>query len=121
MKKSIFAKTFVTILIAVMLILIASYLILSIFAGRVYYASKLTQAREAADQVGIIARVSSLLAEENVNILDISQTIMKDLFTMIMLVDLSASTVDFTALQAELKRKGEQIGVDCIHNIRRSL
>ena len=40
MKKSIFTKTFVTILIAVMLILVASYLILSLFAGRVYYASK---------------------------------------------------------------------------------
>lgn len=59
MKKSIFTKTFVTILIAVMLILVASYLILSLFAGRVYYASKLTQAREAADKVGVIMEESN--------------------------------------------------------------
>lgn len=40
------------------------------------------------DTVGIIARVSGLLLKYNINILDISQTIMQDLFTMIMLVDL---------------------------------
>ncbi len=40
------------------------------------------------DTVGIIAKVSNLLFENNVNILDISQTIMQDLFTMIMLVDI---------------------------------
>lgn len=39
------------------------------------------------DTVGIIAKVSNLLFENNINILDISQTIMQDLFTMIMLVD----------------------------------
>lgn len=39
------------------------------------------------DQVGIIAKVSNVLAESGVNILDISQTIMQDMFTMIMLVD----------------------------------
>ena len=40
------------------------------------------------DTVGIIAKVSTLLFENNINILDISQTIMQDLFTMIMLVDI---------------------------------
>ena len=40
------------------------------------------------DTVGIIAKVSNLLFENNINILDISQTIMQDLFTMIMLVDM---------------------------------
>ncbi len=40
------------------------------------------------DTVGIIAKVSNLLFENNINILDISQTIMQDLFTMIMLVDI---------------------------------
>lgn len=40
------------------------------------------------DTVGIIAKVSNLLYENNINILDISQTIMQDLFTMIMLVDM---------------------------------
>lgn len=41
------------------------------------------------DKVGIIAKVSNVLAETGVNILDISQTIMQDMFTMIMLVDMS--------------------------------
>ncbi|MGB9798037.1 MAG: ACT domain-containing protein, partial [bacterium] len=41
------------------------------------------------DKVGIVANISSVLASHNVNILDISQTIMQDLFAMIMLVDIS--------------------------------
>ena len=41
------------------------------------------------DRVGIIARVSGFMAENNINILDISQTIMQEYFTMIMLVDVS--------------------------------
>ena len=45
------------------------------------------------DTVGIIAKVSSMLSEHNVNILDISQTIMQDLFTMIMLVDMREKTM----------------------------
>ena len=64
------------------------------------------------DQVGIIASVCALLAEHNVNVLDISQTILQDYFTMIMLVDLATSTVDFATLQRELKEEGEAIGVD---------
>ncbi len=45
------------------------------------------------DRVGIIARVSSLFCENNVNILDISQTIMQDMFTMIMLVELNKDSL----------------------------
>ena len=45
------------------------------------------------DTVGIIAKVSNLLFEDGINILDISQTIMQDLFTMIMLVDVKAVQV----------------------------
>ncbi len=45
------------------------------------------------DRVGIIARVSTLFSENNINILDISQTIMQDMFTMIMLVELKTATV----------------------------
>lgn len=45
------------------------------------------------DKVGIIARVSGLLGENGINILDISQTIMQDVFTMIMLVDMKGKTV----------------------------
>ena len=45
------------------------------------------------DRVGIIARVSSLFCENDVNILDISQTIMQDMFTMIMLVELNKDSL----------------------------
>lgn len=59
------------------------------------------------DTVGIIARVSSLLCENNVNILDISQTIMQDLFTMIMLVDMKTCQVG--DLQERLKAVEEEM------------
>ncbi len=63
------------------------------------------------DNVGIIAGVSGILAENCVNILDISQTILQDFFTMIMIVDISQAKVDLQQLQNLLKEKGEQIGV----------
>lgn len=47
------------------------------------------------DAVGIIAKISTYLAENNVNILDINQTIMGEFFTMIMLVDTSAAAIPF--------------------------
>ena len=64
------------------------------------------------DKVGIIADVAIIMKGYGVNICDISQTLMQDYFTMIMLVDLSASTVEFSALQSKLKAEGEKIGVD---------
>ncbi|MCL2044838.1 MAG: ACT domain-containing protein [Oscillospiraceae bacterium] len=59
------------------------------------------------DRVGIIASVCSLLAESGVNILDISQTIMQEYFTMIMLVDLAACALPFNQLSNSLKKRGE--------------
>jgi len=61
------------------------------------------------DKPGIIAKVSTVLYENNVNILDISQTIMQDLFTMIMLVDMPSSTVK--TLSGKLDGVAEEIGV----------
>ncbi|MBP2072039.1 MAG: hypothetical protein PWQ59_1589 [Thermoanaerobacterium sp.] len=63
------------------------------------------------DRVGIIYNVSKLLAENNINILDISQTILKDIFTMIMIVDIKNSTNDFSILKEDLKNLGENLGV----------
>lgn len=63
------------------------------------------------DKVGIIAGVSNILAEEHVNILDISQTILQDFFTMIMLVDIAHSKSDFSTLKDKLDSKGKEIGV----------
>ena len=61
------------------------------------------------DRVGIIAAVSTLLAERNVNILDISQTIMQNTFTMFMMVDLQGAPFD--ELLTALREAGERLGV----------
>ncbi len=63
------------------------------------------------DRVGIICSVSNILAKANVNILDISQTIMKDIFTMIMLVDISNSASDFTSIKKDLENLGVELGL----------
>lgn len=64
------------------------------------------------DKSGIIAKVSTKLAENEINIEDISQTIMQEYFTMVMLVEISNSKLSFTALVEEMKTLGEEIGVD---------
>jgi ACT domain-containing protein len=64
------------------------------------------------DRVGIISSVADILAKRDVNILDISQTILDDMFTMMMLVDVEKSTEDFTTLSASLKDCGKNIGVE---------
>ena len=80
-----------------------------------------------SDRRGIIARVSGLLFERDVNIEDISQTILGDQFAMIMMVDTSESKVEFAQLAQELSEMGEKIGMavrlqhadifDAMHNI----
>ncbi|MDP4087487.1 MAG: ACT domain-containing protein [Bacillota bacterium] len=62
------------------------------------------------DQVGIISRVTTILANYNANILDISQTILQEFFTMIMSVDVSEIT-NLTSLHNELTETGEEIGL----------
>ena len=64
------------------------------------------------DQVGIIARISAVLAENSVNILDITQTIMQDLFTMIMLVDMSECSKKVSDLADVFAELSKKIGVD---------
>ena len=63
------------------------------------------------DQVGIIAGVCNTLAEYNVNVLDISQTIMEGYFTMMMVVDLAACETPFDQLRTILKDYGEGRGL----------
>ena len=63
------------------------------------------------DRTGIIYNVSKILAENNVNIEDISQTIMNNFFTMIMLVDLSNMSIPFNALKDSIEQCGEKIGM----------
>ena len=64
------------------------------------------------DQVGIIAKVCTYLAENGVNILDISQTIVQGYFNMMMIVNHDASTKAFNDLSDELAALGQEIGVD---------
>lgn len=63
------------------------------------------------DRVGIIAGVSTALAEDHVNILDISQTILQDYFTMIMLVELDGERITIPELSAHLDAVGAALGV----------
>ena len=63
------------------------------------------------DRVGIIAGVSQMLADCNVNVLDISQTIMQDMFTMIMLVDINEISLAFNKLSDKLNALGSDMGL----------
>lgn len=64
------------------------------------------------DTVGIIAKTCTYLADNNCNILDISQTIVQDFFNMMMIVDMSGSPVNFGKLQSDLDSLGKTIGVE---------
>lgn len=64
------------------------------------------------DRVGIIASVSALLASLNVNILDLSQTIMEGIFTMTLLVDTEGANCNFEAIRAALAAHGERENLD---------
>ena len=63
------------------------------------------------DRVGIIADVSALLAQRGVNVLDISQTVLQDYFTMIMLVDISGAKEELSQLSDECAKMGAKIGM----------
>ncbi|WP_411347379.1 ACT domain-containing protein [Paenibacillus sp. WLX2291] len=64
------------------------------------------------DKVGIIAGVCTYLAGQNVNILDISQTIVQDYFNMMMIVDASGASKAFEELVEDLQQLGVEIGVE---------
>lgn len=63
------------------------------------------------DTVGIIAKVCTYLAENDINILDISQTIVQDYFNMMMIVDMAKMKKSFEDIADELKKIGEDMGV----------
>lgn len=62
----------------------------------------------AKDRKGIIAYVSGILADNDINVLDISQTLMQEYFAMIMLVDTADCKLSFEELSSLLKEKGEE-------------
>lgn len=63
------------------------------------------------DKVGIIFHVCKYLTENQINILDIAQTIVQDWFNMIMIVNIQDADKSFATIAAELKEIGEEIGV----------
>ncbi len=79
------------------------------------------------DKVGIIGKVCILLSECNVNILDISQTIVQEYLNMLMIVDLSTSNMEFATLNEKLQECAKEIQMeiklqhedifDCMHRI----
>jgi len=70
-----------------------------------------------SDKVGIIAKVSAFLAERNINILDISQTILSGNFVMMMVVDLSSSAKALEDVKKELSQMGdsESVSISMMH------
>ena len=63
------------------------------------------------DTVGIIAKVCTYMADHQINILDISQTIIQGFFNMMMIVDTSKMTIDYATMTDEITRLGEKTGV----------
>lgn len=64
-----------------------------------------------SDRVGIIAGIANVIAMANVNILDISQSVIREFFTMIMMVDLSEASITFEELSKRLAQEGHDLGV----------
>ena len=64
------------------------------------------------DQKGIIAKVTNVLYESSANVLDISQTIVSGLFTMILVADISDESCDFETLKTRLEALAQKLGVE---------
>ncbi len=69
------------------------------------------------DRVGIIAGVTTILADKGVNILDINQTVMQGYFVMVLMADMEKASVDLVKLKDLLAKKGEdlQVRIDAQH------
>lgn len=63
------------------------------------------------DTVGILAKVSAICAECNANVMDVTQTIMQDLFAMTMLIDISSCKEEYNVLADRLKACGGEMGL----------
>ena len=68
------------------------------------------------DNVGILAKVSTICAEYNANVMDVTQSVLQDMFAMIMMVDISRMNSDFVVLGDKLKELGETLGLS-IHTM----
>ncbi len=68
------------------------------------------------DNVGILHRVSGVCSEYHANIIEVTQSVLQDLFAMIMLADISEMQTDFTALSDRMTKLGEELGLS-IHTM----
>lgn len=64
------------------------------------------------DQVGIVAKISNICAKYNANILDINQTLLQEIFTMVMLIDIEKITDELGVLKDELTKMGKEIELE---------
>ena len=72
------------------------------------------------DKVGILAKVSAKCAEFNANVVEVTQSVLEDMFAMIMLVDISKLNKDFAELSDSLASLGDEMGVK-IHTMHESI
>ncbi len=63
------------------------------------------------DTIGILAKVSGICSEYKANVMDVTQTIMQDLFAMTMLIDIKGLTVDYISFADKLKAAGTEMGL----------
>lgn len=63
------------------------------------------------DMVGILAKVSAICADQNVNVIEVTQSVLQDMFAMIMLTDISGMKQDFSALVDQMDKLGKELGL----------
>ena len=63
------------------------------------------------DMVGILAKVSAICADKGANVIEVTQSIMQDMFAMIMMIDISGCTVPFSAVNDEFEALGNSLGL----------
>ena len=68
------------------------------------------------DNVGILHKVSGVCSERGVNVIEVTQSVLQDMFAMIMLVDITGMTSDFSALVDDMTSLGEKLGLS-IHTM----
>ena len=68
------------------------------------------------DNIGILAKVSNVCAENGVNVIEVTQSVLQDMFAMIMLVDISKMTTDLSVLKEKMDDLGKNLGLS-IHTM----
>ena len=68
------------------------------------------------DNVGILHKVSGVCSEKGVNVIEVTQSVLQDMFAMIMLVDITGMTSDFSELVDDMTSLGEKLGMS-IHTM----